>query len=248
MEQIKYDEEATKELLNHDSWINDNGYFKEAVIKLLEKGACPNLACAPDGYYPYTSMEWAMTQAEDEVMELMFEKGAIITPRTYEAFIWGHNHDLGHICLPYWTSQENPWQIFETPFRNTIVIGRILLEHGLDPESRTQSNDWNVKTDKTFREYLDGTCNAAIAYAERHEKDANILNKEVEAYQNALKKADEIWKIDIKELNADIALKTAVLRIKEAQRRAAQKNSARKPSAILEEIEGMFGAPDFTIE
>ena len=35
---------------------------------------------------------------------------------------------------------------------------------------------------------------------------------------------------------------------KEAQRRAAQKNAARKPSAILEEIEGMFGAPDFTIE
>ncbi|MBO5948062.1 DNA-directed RNA polymerase subunit beta'' [bacterium] len=35
---------------------------------------------------------------------------------------------------------------------------------------------------------------------------------------------------------------------KEAQRRAAQKNTARKPSAILEEIEGMFGAPDFTIE
>ena len=35
---------------------------------------------------------------------------------------------------------------------------------------------------------------------------------------------------------------------KEAQRRAAQKNTARKPSAILEEIEGMFGAPDFTVE
>lgn len=35
---------------------------------------------------------------------------------------------------------------------------------------------------------------------------------------------------------------------KEAQRRAAAKNVARKPSAILEEIEGMFGTPDFTIE
>src|SRR5574344_849387 len=35
---------------------------------------------------------------------------------------------------------------------------------------------------------------------------------------------------------------------REAQRRAAQKNNARKPSAILEEIEGMFGAPEFTIE
>ena len=34
----------------------------------------------------------------------------------------------------------------------------------------------------------------------------------------------------------------------EAQKRAAQKNNVRKPSAILEEIEGMFGAPDFTIE
>ena len=34
----------------------------------------------------------------------------------------------------------------------------------------------------------------------------------------------------------------------EAQKRAAQKNNARKPSAILEEIEGMFGTPDFTIE
>ncbi len=35
---------------------------------------------------------------------------------------------------------------------------------------------------------------------------------------------------------------------REAQRRAAAKNNARKPSAILEEIEGMFGTPDFTIE
>ncbi len=38
---------------------------------------------------------------------------------------------------------------------------------------------------------------------------------------------------------------------KEAQKRAAEKNNARKPSAILEEIEGMFGTPeltDYTIE
>ncbi len=35
---------------------------------------------------------------------------------------------------------------------------------------------------------------------------------------------------------------------REAQKRAAEKNNARKPSAILEEIEGMFGSPDFTIE
>ena len=35
---------------------------------------------------------------------------------------------------------------------------------------------------------------------------------------------------------------------KEAQRRAAQRNQARKPSAILEEIEGMFGAPELTID
>ncbi len=35
---------------------------------------------------------------------------------------------------------------------------------------------------------------------------------------------------------------------KEAMKRAAMKNNPRKPSAILEEIEGMFGAPDFTIE
>lgn len=32
---------------------------------------------------------------------------------------------------------------------------------------------------------------------------------------------------------------------KEAMRRAAARNQARKPSAILEEIEGMFGAPEF---
>ena len=31
------------------------------------------------------------------------------------------------------------------------------------------------------------------------------------------------------------------------KRAAAQRNAARKPSAILQEIEGMFGAPDFTI-
>ena len=38
---------------------------------------------------------------------------------------------------------------------------------------------------------------------------------------------------------------------REAQRRAAEKNNVRKPSAILEEIEGMFGTPeltDYTIE
>jgi len=35
---------------------------------------------------------------------------------------------------------------------------------------------------------------------------------------------------------------------KEALRRAAARNQARKPSAILEEIEGMFGAPEFTLE
>lgn len=37
-------------------------------------------------------------------------------------------------------------------------------------------------------------------------------------------------------------------RDKEAQRRAAARNQARKPSAILEEIEGMFGTPDFTLD
>ena len=36
-------------------------------------------------------------------------------------------------------------------------------------------------------------------------------------------------------------------RDKEAQKRAAQRNQARKPAAILEEIEGMFGAPDLNI-
>ena len=35
---------------------------------------------------------------------------------------------------------------------------------------------------------------------------------------------------------------------REAQRRAAARNQARKPSAILEEIEGMFGTPDFTLD
>ena len=35
-------------------------------------------------------------------------------------------------------------------------------------------------------------------------------------------------------------------RDKEAQRRAAQRNQARKPSAILEEIEGMFGTPELS--
>lgn len=35
---------------------------------------------------------------------------------------------------------------------------------------------------------------------------------------------------------------------KEAMRRAAARNQARKPSAILEEIEGMFGTPEFSVE
>lgn len=35
---------------------------------------------------------------------------------------------------------------------------------------------------------------------------------------------------------------------KEAMRRAAARNQARKPSAILEEIEGMFGAPDLVLD
>ena len=33
----------------------------------------------------------------------------------------------------------------------------------------------------------------------------------------------------------------------ERKRAVAQRNQARKPSAILEEIEGMFGAPDFQL-
>ena len=37
-------------------------------------------------------------------------------------------------------------------------------------------------------------------------------------------------------------------RDREAQRRAAQRNQARKPSAILEEIEGMFGSPELAVE
>ena len=36
-------------------------------------------------------------------------------------------------------------------------------------------------------------------------------------------------------------------RDREAQKRAAQRNQARKPSAILEEIEGMFGSPDLIV-
>ena len=36
-------------------------------------------------------------------------------------------------------------------------------------------------------------------------------------------------------------------RDREAQKRAAQRNQARKPSAILEEIEGMFGAPELLV-
>ena len=36
-------------------------------------------------------------------------------------------------------------------------------------------------------------------------------------------------------------------RDREAQKRAAQRNQARKPSAILEEIEGMFGTPDYIV-
>ena len=36
-------------------------------------------------------------------------------------------------------------------------------------------------------------------------------------------------------------------RDREAQKRAAQRNQARKPSAILEEIEGMFGSPDLAM-
>ena len=36
-------------------------------------------------------------------------------------------------------------------------------------------------------------------------------------------------------------------RDREAQKRAAQRNQARKPSAILEEIEGMFGSPDLAV-
>jgi len=36
--------------------------------------------------------------------------------------------------------------------------------------------------------------------------------------------------------------------IEEEERKRRNRNSARKPSAILEEIEGMFGSPDFTFE
>ena len=36
--------------------------------------------------------------------------------------------------------------------------------------------------------------------------------------------------------------------LEEEERKRRSRNSARKPSAILEEIEGLFGAPDFSIE
>ena len=35
--------------------------------------------------------------------------------------------------------------------------------------------------------------------------------------------------------------------VKKENVQCAQRNQARKPSAILEEIEGMFGAPDFQL-
>ena len=36
--------------------------------------------------------------------------------------------------------------------------------------------------------------------------------------------------------------------LEEEERKRRNRNSARKPSAILEEIEGLFGAPDFSVE
>ena len=58
-------------------------------------------------------------------------------------------------------------------------------------------------------------------------------------YQNVLKQVrDKEFESEIKRRENEYQKE------KEAAKRAAQKHQARKPSAILEEIEGMFGVVD----
>ena len=208
MEQIKYDDKATRELACHDSYINHNGYSDDDyIIDLLKQGANPNIICDPHCSfhpYPFTSMEWAITNARDKVIEVMFEKGAVVTTNTYKAFLYGHFEDKCLIENGYWDSQKYPHTIVRIPFRNSVVIGRILLEHGLDPDSHCDTkNIWpNSYLEKTFREFLEQKCQDALIHAKYHE-EANFLKQEVENYQHALEKVDKLWNLDIVALNSE---------------------------------------------
>lgn len=208
MEQIKYNNEATGRLQYLDAMSDDIGYCRKEVIELLQNGADPN------GYpdqtrWPYTSFESAMIYAEIGVMEVMFEKGARITPNTYTAFLAGI-YDYGRFI----GCDENVETGEKIPYRNIIVIGRMLLEHGLHPDSPTNGH-YNCFTDSqpTFREYLKKKCDKAKQLATLKQEYAS-LNKEVEAYQNALKMVDGLWKLDPKELSNYAKLAEEILHIK----------------------------------
>ena len=79
---------------------------------------------------------------------------------------------------------------------------------------------------------------------EINEKANKKAEKEKIEFAKANKKAEkekkEIAKASKKEEKAS----------KKAERKqaVAQRNQARKPSAILEEIEGMFGSPEFSVD
>ena len=229
MEPIKYNNKATGRLQYLDAMSDDIGYCRKEVIELLQNGADPN--GYPDPMrWPYTSFESAMIYAEIGVMEVMFEKGARITPNTYTAFLAGI-YDYGRFI----GCDKNVETGEEIPYRNIIVIGRMLLEHGLDPDSPTNRH-YNCFTDSqpTFREYLKKKCDKAKQLATLKQEYAS-LNKEVEDYQHALEKADKVWKIGIKELKDDIALETTVLRIREAkgaQERAPFQQQLKLPNRI----------------
>ena len=187
----KYSAKATAELAQMECNIWNFGYFPELAIRCLNEGADPNNVPMLHIGRIYTSFELAMNQGEIKVMEVMFEKGAIITPNTYRTFLEGC-YDNGLIG-----------------FKESFVIGRMLLEHGLDPDSYCD----RYSKGATFRKFFERDCAKALAIA-KQKPECSYLIQEVTDFKEALKKSDALYSLDTKKLESNIALLQTVLKSK----------------------------------
>lgn len=188
MVRTEYNKEATEKLIEHDRLIENDGYYASSVIQCLKKGADPNVVCFPnDPQRPFTSMEWAMIKGEVDVMKFMFEKGAVVTTNTYRAFLLGYEEGF--------LDEKEAIQETRIPYKKTIIIGKMLLEHELHPDSIYEQLE-----KKTFRQLLEQDCRNASVYLDSHLEAANIniglasLRNDVQAYHSALDMSDSRWK------------------------------------------------------